>query len=76
MSVLYYHVTHDRQPSGKLNLNARETPAAQSGQCERVSAPQSLAFDLKEHLSHPCQHGIGQSQDALPVNPRKEEAVR
>lgn len=28
------------------------------------------------HLSHPCQHGIGQSQDSLPVDPRKEEAVR
>lgn len=27
-------------------------------------------------ISHPCQHGIRQSQDALPVDPRKEEAVR
>lgn len=27
-------------------------------------------------LTHPCQHGIGQSQDALPVNPWKEEALR
>lgn len=31
---------------------------------------------LRACFSHPGQHGIGQSQDALPVHPRKEEAVR
>lgn len=25
--------------------------------------------------SHPCQHGIGQSQDPLPVDAGQEEAV-
>lgn len=31
---------------------------------------------MSDQLSHPCQQGIGQSQDALPVDPGEEEAVR